>query len=136
MLIYSNIKKNKLLGIVYRYKTISKKRRDISPIKEYLQISSKKYKKNDSIKPHIHLKNKRTTFSTQEAWLVFKGRLSVNIFDTNKIKIKNLILNKGDIYVLFSGGHSFKVLSNNTEFYEIKNGPYQKKIKDVEYLKN
>ena len=83
MHIYSNKKKNKLLGIVYRHKTISKKRKDISPINEYLQISSKKYKKNDSIKPHIHLKNKRTTLSTQEAWLVFKGRLSVEIFDTN-----------------------------------------------------
>ena len=38
------------------------------------------------------------------------------------------------MYVLFRGGHSFKVLKDNTEFYEIKNGPYRKKIKDIEYL--
>tara|TARA_B110001452_G_scaffold129662_1_gene107762 strand:+ start:460 stop:870 length:411 start_codon:yes stop_codon:yes gene_type:complete len=135
MHIYSIIKKNKLLGVVYRYKNISKKRKDISPISEYLQVSSQKYKKNDSINPHVHLKNKRTTLSTQEAWIVLKGRISVKIFDTDKKKIKNFILNKGDVYILFRGGHSLKVLSNNTEFYEIKNGPYKKKIKDIEYLK-
>ena len=38
------------------------------------------------------------------------------------------------MYILFRGGHSFKVLNDNTEFYEIKNGPYRKKIKDIEYL--
>ncbi len=135
MHIFSIIKKNKLLGVVYRYKNISKKRKDISPISEYLQVSSQKYKKNDSINPHVHLKNKRTTLSTQEAWIVLKGRLSVKIFDTDKKKIKNFILNKGDVYILFRGGHSLKVLNNNTEFYEIKNGPYKKKIKDIEYLK-
>lgn len=136
MQIYSNKEKNKLLGVVYRYKKKSKKREDISPINEYLQVSSQKFKKNDFIKPHVHLKNKRTTLSTQEAWFVLKGKLSVKIFDTDKKKIKNFILNKGDVYVLFSGGHSFKVISTNAEFYEIKNGPYRKKVKDVEYLKN
>lgn len=136
MHIYSNKTKNKLLGIVYRYKKISKKRDDISPINEYLQVSSQKYKKNDYINPHVHLKNKRTTLSTQEAWFILKGKLSVKIFDTDKTKIKNFILNKGDVYILFNGGHSFKVISKNAEFYEIKNGPYRKKIKDVKYLKD
>ena len=64
-----------------------------------------------------------------------KGKLSVKIFDIDKKNIKNLILNKGDLYVLFCGGHSFKVLSNDVEFYEIKNGPYKKSVKDIEYLK-
>ena len=134
MFIYSNKKKNKILGIIHRYKKISNKRKNISPINEYLQISSQKLKKGDYINPHIHLKNKRTTLRTQEVWLVLKGKLSVKIFDIDKKNIKNLILNKGDLYVLFCGGHSFKVLSNDTEFYEIKNGPYKKNVKDIEYL--
>jgi len=134
MFIYSNKKKNKILGVVHRSKKISNIRKNISPINEYLQISSQKLKKGDYIKPHIHLKNKRTTLSTQEFLLVLKGKLSVKIFDIDKKNIKNLILNKGDIYVLFCGGHSFKVLSNHAEFYEIKNGPYKKNIKDIEYL--
>jgi len=134
MLIYSNKKKNKILGIIHRYKKIYNKRKNISPINEYLQISSQKLKKGDYINPHIHLKNKRTTLRTQEVWLVLEGKLSVKIFDIDKKNIKNLILNKGDIYVLFCGGHSFKVLSNDAEFYEIKNGPYKKNVKDIEYL--
>ena len=134
MFIYSNKKKNKILGIIHRYKKISNKRKNISPINEYLQISSQKLKKGDYINPHIHLKNKRATLRTQEVWLVLKGKLSVKIFDIDKKNIKNLILNKGDLYVLFCGGHSFKVLSNDAEFYEIKNGPYKKNVKDIEYL--
>ena len=59
----------------------------------------------------------------------------MNIFDIDKKKIKNLILESGDMYILFRGGHSFKILKDNTEVYEIKNGPYRKKIKDIEYLK-
>ena len=134
MFIYSNKKKNKILGVVHRSKKISNTRKNISPNNEYLQISSQKLKKGDYIDPHIHLKNKRTTLSTQEVWLVLKGKLSVKIFDLDKKNIKNLILNKGDIYALFCGGHSFKVLSNDAEFYEIKNGPYKKNVKDIEYL--
>ena len=134
MFIYSNKKKNKILGVIHRSKKISNKRKNISPINEYLQISSQKLKKGDSINPHIHLKNKRTTLRTQEVWLVLKGKLSLKIFDIDKKNIKNLILNKGDIYALFCGGHSFKVLSNDAEFYEIKNGPYKKSVKDIEYL--
>ena len=134
MFIYSNKKKNKILGVIHRSKKISNRRKNISPINEYLQISSQKLKKGDYLKPHIHLINKRTTLRTQEVWLILKGKLSVKIFDIDKKKIKNIILNEGDIYALFCGGHSFKVLSNDTEFYEIKNGPYKKNVKDIEYF--
>ena len=47
MLIYSNKKKNKILGVVQRSKKISKIRKNISPINEYLQISSQKLTKDD-----------------------------------------------------------------------------------------
>ena len=134
MLIYSKKNKKKILGAIFKYKKISKKRNNISPINEYIQASTQKLKKNSIIKSHIHLKNKRTTFSTQEIWIVLKGKLSVKIFDIDKKQIKSFFLNKGDMYILFKGGHSFKVLKDNTDFYEIKNGPYKKKIKDIEYL--
>ena len=134
MFIYSKKNKKKILGAIFKYKKISKKRNNISPITEYIQASTQKLKKNSIIKSHIHLKNKRTTFSTQEIWIVLRGKLSVKIFDIDKKQIKSFFLNKGDMYILFQGGHSFKVLKDNTDFYEIKNGPYKKKIKDIEYL--
>ena len=134
MLIYSKKNKKKILGVIFRYKNISKNRFNISPIKEFIQASTQKLKKNSVINSHIHIKNRRIITSTQEMWLVFKGKLSVQIYDIDRKKIKNLILNRGDIYILFRGGHSMKVIKENTEFYEIKNGPYNKKIKDIEYL--
>ncbi len=135
MLIYSKKNKKKILGIIFKYKNISKNRLNISPINEFLQASTQKLKKNSVINPHIHLKNKRLTTSTQEIWLVLRGKLSVKIYDLDKKEIKSFFLKKGDMYILFRGGHSFKALVDNTEFYEIKNGPYRKNIKDIEYLK-
>ena len=134
MIIYSKKNKKKILGIIFRYKKISKNRINISPVNEFIQASTQKLKKNDIIRPHIHLKNNRVTTSTQEIWLVLKGKLLIKIYDIDKKQIKSLSLNKGDMYILFRGGHSLKVIANNTEFYEIKNGPYQKNIKDIEYL--
>ena len=134
MIIYSKKNKKKILGIIFRYKKISKKRINISPVNEFIQASTQKLIKDDIVRPHIHLKNKRVTASTQEIWLVLKGKLSIKIYDIDKKQIKSLFLNKGDMYILFRGGHSLKVIANNTEFYEIKNGPYQKNIKDIEYL--
>ena len=81
MYIYSKKNKKKILGVIYRYSKISKQRLNISPINEYLQVSTQKLKKNLLINPHIHKKNKRTITSTQEIWLVFRGKLSMNIFD-------------------------------------------------------
>ena len=134
MIIYSKKNKKKILGIIFRYKKISENRINISPVNEFIQASTQKLKKNDIIRPHIHLKNNRVTTSTQEIWLVLKGKLLIKIYDIDKKQIKSLSLNKGDMYILFRGGHSLKVIANNTEFYEIKNGPYQKNIKDIEYL--
>ena len=134
MIIYSKKNKKKILGIIFRYKKISKNRINISPVNEFIQASTQKLTKDDIVRPHIHLKNKRVTASTQEIWLVLRGKLSIKIYDIDKKQIKSLFLNKGDMYILFRGGHSLKVIANNTEFYEIKNGPYQKNIKDIEYL--
>ena len=134
MIIYSKKNKNKILGIIYRYSKISKRRLNISPNNEYIQVSTQKLNRNNFISPHIHMKNKRIITSTQEIWLIIRGKLSINIIDIDKKKIKNFILGTGDMYILFRGGHSFKVLNDNTEFYEIKNGPYRKKITDIEYL--
>ena len=45
MLIYSKKNKKKILGVIFRYKNISKNRFNISPIKEFIQASTQKLKK-------------------------------------------------------------------------------------------
>ena len=135
MLIVSKKNPKKILGAICKYKDVSVKRKNISPIKEFLQVSTQKLKKNFSIKSHIHLKNNRKVKLTQELWILMQGKISVQIFDIDKKKIKNFLLEKGDFYILYNGGHSFKVLSKEAIFFEIKKGPYDPKLKDIRYLK-
>ena len=130
-------KNNKInLGIIFRNKKITNIRNNLCNENEYLQVSTQKLNKNFEIKPHIHLKLNRKTTITQEVWIIIKGEIEVKIYDIDKSYIKKLILKKGDLFILLRGGHSMKVLTNNTEFYEIKNGPYfMGKKKDIMYLK-
>ena len=130
-------KNNKInLGIIFRNKKITNRRNNLCNENEYLQVSTQKLNKNFEIKPHIHLKLNRKTTITQETWIIIKGEIEVKIYDIDKSYIKKLILKKGDLFILLRGGHSMKVLTNNTEFYEIKNGPYfMDKKKDIMYLK-
>ena len=130
-------KNNKVnLGIIFKNKKTTNKRNNLCNENEYLQVSTQKLNKNFEIKPHIHLKLNRKTTTTQETWIIIKGEIEVKIYDIDKSYIKKLILKKGDLFILLRGGHSMKVLKNNTEFYEIKNGPYFiGKKKDIMYLK-
>ncbi len=77
-----------------------------------------------SVQPHLHLKNSKKTTKSSEAWIVISGSIEATFFDVDKSKVYKSILKKGDISILFNGGHSFKSLSKNTKIFEIKNGPY------------
>lgn len=134
MNIFSRNKKKKLIGIVFRASKTSSKRINISPINEFLQASTQKLKKNFKIKPHVHIYKKNKTKITQEIWIILKGEVEIKIYDFDKKLIKKTNLKKGDMYILFGGGHEMKVKKNNTIFYEIKNGPYNKKVKDISYF--
>jgi len=137
-MIIKSIKNKKInLGIIFRNNKITNKRNNLCNEDEYLQVSTQKINNNFEIKPHIHLKLNRKTTVTQEIWIIIKGKIEVKIYDIDKSYIKKLILKKGDLYILLKGGHSMKVLTNNTQFYEIKNGPYfMGKKKDIKYLKD
>ena len=78
---------------------------------------------------------KKTKLSS-ETWIVMSGKLKVTFYDIDKSKVYEDVLNKGDISILFSGGHSFKPLSKNTSIFEIKNGPYMGPIKEKENFKS
>lgn len=136
MKIFSKKNKNILIAKVFYYKNLKKKRNDICPNNEFLQVSTQVLEEGKIIKPHIHLNIKRKSNITQEIWLVLKGKIKASIFDIDKIIIKNVTLNMGDCLILFRGGHGFKNITKNTIFYEIKNGPYYGKGKDTAEILN
>ncbi len=134
MYIFSKKEKKKIIGIIFRGKKISQNRKNLSPVKQFLQVSVQKLSKGFEVKSHIHIKRKKNSLITQEVWLILKGEVEIKIYDLDAKIIKRTILKSGDMYILFNGGHDMKVLKKNTFFYEIKNGPYNKKVKDIKYF--
>jgi len=86
-----------------------------------LQLSVQK--RSDKVKPHFHKKVKRETVGTQEIIFIKKGKMRIDFFDDNKKKIDERILKTGDLIVLDEGAHGMEMLEE-TEFIEVKNGPY------------
>ena len=91
---------------------------------DLLQLGFINHKKNHYIKSHIHLKKPRIINYCTEVLLIEKGKVKIKFFDNNQSDIKkDKILTKGDIIILFQGGHGFKILEK-TNMIEIKQGPY------------
>ncbi len=92
--------------------------------KDLLQLGFLKHNKNHYIKSHIHLKKPRIINYCTEVLLIEKGKVRIKFFDNNQFDMKkDKILTKGDIIILFQGGHGFQILEK-TNIIEIKQGPY------------
>ena len=130
--------KNNIIEIKHKKKLyallIKKKRRFINKGVDFvtkendlIQLGFLNHNKNHKIKSHIHLKKPRIINYCTEVLLIEKGKVKISFYDTKNQNIKkDQILNKGDIIILFQGGHGFKILEK-TKIIEIKQGPYVEK---------
>jgi hypothetical protein len=92
--------------------------------KDLIQLGFLNHNKSYHIKSHIHLKKPRIINYCTEVLLIEKGKVKIIFYDSNKKNIhKDKILKKGDIIILFQGGHGFKIMGK-TQIIEIKQGPY------------
>ena len=87
------------------------------------QLAFMKHPAGHSISPHIHNLVSRQVFYTQEVLFIRKGKVKVNLYDSDKKYIDSRIIGKGDLIFLCGGGHSFEVLEE-TSMIEVKQGPY------------
>lgn len=87
------------------------------------QLAYMHHSKGHVIVPHIHNRVVREVQYTLEVLVIRKGRLRVDFYDDDKLYIESRVLTGGDVMLLASGGHGFECLEE-TEFFEIKQGPY------------
>lgn len=87
------------------------------------QLAYMHHKDDKIIDAHYHNKVKRSVFMTQEVLVIRKGVLRVDFYNDDNAYIESVLLNEGDIILLISGGHGFKVIKE-VEMVEVKQGPY------------
>lgn len=81
------------------------------------------YPRGGEIARHRHLPIQRTLTGTAEVLLVREGRCEVDFFDADANLVATRVLTQGDVLVLVSGGHGFRMLED-TILLEVKQGPY------------
>lgn len=116
-------KKDKLLAIIIKSSYQCEGVDFITPNEYSQQLAYMHHPAGKAIDAHIHNLVHRNVVLTQEVLFIKKGRLRVDFYDDYKDYLESHILEAGDVILLTSGGHGFKVLEE-VEMIEVKQGPY------------
>lgn len=133
--VYSKQNPDQLVYAIVKLESIADYRLDVSPEQEFLQLSARSLSAGIAVEAHRHLPIERLTNITQEAWIVFKGKIKGSFYDLDNKLLEEIVLTDGDAAILFRGGHKLEVLEQDTIFYELKTGPYYGKVADKEFIK-
>ena len=88
-----------------------------------LQLGYMLKHKGDEIIPHIHNNIQREITDTQEVLIIKNGKVRIDYFSNDKVYLESKIVEKGDVILLITGGHGFKILETS-EIIEVKQGPF------------
>jgi hypothetical protein len=112
-----------LYALVIRKEFTNENSQFFTEDKLQFQVGYIRYKKGETIQPHLHNKQERIVYLTPEFILLKKGKVRVNFFSDKKVLLGNTILNQFDSILLYEGAHSFDILED-MELIEVKQGPY------------
>ena len=87
------------------------------------QLAYMSHSKGKVIDSHIHNFENRNVVNTQEVLIIRKGILRVDFYTQSQDYLESYLLHEGDVILLASGGHGFKVI-DDVEMIEVKQGPY------------
>jgi len=121
-----------IIAIIYRNSDWIDGLNFITPDNLFIQVSSWYYQEGKKLASHIHNDYDRVVTRTHEITYVKQGSMKVLLYDENKKLIKEMVLYAGDLAVYAYGGHGYKILENNTQIIEVKNGPFITVDKDKE----
>ena len=121
--VFSKMEPSTLLVVLFSPKHVTT-RVDLNASTEILQVASIPLLIGTRVKPHKHNLVARETLGTNEAWVVMRGSIKMEIFDLDDKSLGNWLLEQGAIAVSLKGGHGLTSLQSDTLVYEFKNGPY------------
>ena len=116
-------KKEKLLAMIIRSNYQCKGVDFITPNEYSQQVAYMHHPTGKVIDAHVHNLVYRNVVFTQEVLIIKKGILRVDFYDEYEDYLESRDLYAGDIILLVSGGHGFKVIEE-VEMVEVKQGPY------------
>jgi mannose-6-phosphate isomerase-like protein (cupin superfamily) len=87
------------------------------------QLAYMRHPAGKEIEPHCHNPIPREVHLTQEVLFIRRGRVRVDLYESDQSYVCSHELSTGDAILLASGGHGFEVLEE-LEMFEVKQGPY------------
>jgi len=137
--IYSKAEEGRLLHLIKRLDEVEQQeanRVDIVDPDNFIQCSALNMPEGITFKPHKHIFKERTYKNqiAQESWVVIKGSVKCTFYDIDDNVIAEPILSAGDASFTLGGGHTYKILEDNTIVYEYKTGPYEGQKNDKVFL--
>ena len=94
-----------------------------TPAESSLQVGFVVYAAGGEINRHVHRPLERHIVGTSEVLIVRKGRCEADIYNEERQLVATRELRMGDILVIVSGGHGFRMLED-VVLLEVKQGPY------------
>lgn len=91
---------------------------------DFIQVGSWRYAAGKELPAHNHQWVQRSSDRTQEVVAVLQGRLRVRLYGEDDVFREALEAERGEVVILFSGGHGYDILEEDTIVLEVKNGPY------------
>ena len=116
-------KKEKVLAYIIRNNHKCEGVDFITPNEYSQQVAYMHHPTGKIIDAHVHNAVHRSVIFTQEVLFIKKGKLRVDFYDDYDDYLESRMLEQGDVLLLVSGGHGFKVLEE-IEMIEVKQGPY------------
>lgn len=116
-------KKSKLLALIIRNHHECEGVDFLTPNEYSQQVAYMHHPQGKVIDAHVHNLVHRNVVLTQEVLVIKKGKLRVDFYDEYEDYLESRIIGAGDVILLVSGGHGFKVLEE-LEMIEVKQGPY------------
>ncbi len=124
------------VAIIMRQETAVENLRFFTEPDNSLQVGLHHGTQGGKLEPHIHLMEKPIVVNEiQEVLMILSGSIRLTLYSDVGEKIDEQILHAHDGVLLLRGGHEIDFLEE-TQMFEVKQGPYPGVLKAKKYLKS